>query len=41
MTNPKANDEWSEATSIQEFPTNSFGQVDFITEDEGSLKPAK
>jgi hypothetical protein len=40
-TTPKANSDWSDVSSIQEFPTNAFGQVDFITEDEGSLKPAK
>ena len=41
MTTPKSNSDWSESAAIQEFPTNAFGQVDFITEDEGSLKPAK
>ncbi len=39
-TNPKA-EEWVEKRSIQEFPTNAFGQIEFVNEDEGSLKPSK
>lgn len=31
---------WSEA-DLQEFPTTSFGQIEFVNEDEGSLKPSK
>ncbi len=30
-----------EKRSIQEFPTNAFGQIEFVNEDEGSLKPSK
>ncbi len=32
---------WNEKRSIQEFPTNAFGQIEFVNEDEGSLKPSK
>lgn len=27
--------------SIHEFPTDAFGQVEFLNEDEGSIKPSK
>lgn len=33
--------EWTEETAVQEFPTNAFGEINFINEDEGSIKPAK
>ena len=29
-------DEWSDIIDIHEFPTNAFGLIDFINEDEGS-----
>ena len=29
-------DEWSDVIDIHEFPTNAFGLIDFINEDEGS-----
>ena len=31
----------SDIQDIHEFPTNAFGLIDFINEDEGSEKPAK
>ena len=34
-------EEWSEETAIQEFPTNAVGEIHFINEDEGSIKPSK
>jgi hypothetical protein len=37
---PKVKD-WDDETHVQEFATNAFGQVDFISDDEGSIKPAK
>lgn len=49
-TNPKAaiarivsdgNAEWSEAANVHEFPTDAFGDIQFVNEDEGSLKPSK
>ena len=33
--------EWTEDVAVQEFPTNAFGEISFINEDEGSIKPAK
>ena len=37
----KEHDEWNEETAIQEFPTNAIGEIHFINEDEGSIKPSK
>ena len=34
-------EEWNEETAIQEFPTNAVGEIHFINEDEGSIKPSK
>ena len=34
-------DDWNDSTAISEFPTNAFGDIEFINEDEGSSKPAK
>ena len=33
--------EWSDETDVHEFPTNAFGTIDFLNEDEGSDKPSK
>ena len=38
---PGLYNEWSEDTAIQEFPTNAVGEIHFINEDEGSIKPSK
>lgn len=37
----KETGEWNESLAIQDFPTNAYGQIEFINEDEGSLKPSK
>lgn len=41
LTTEPTNSEWVEKRSILEFPTNAFGQIEFMNEDEGSLKPSK
>ena len=33
--------DWNEEWAIQEFPTNAVGEIYFINEDEGSIKPSK
>ena len=33
--------EWSDEADVHEFPTNAFGVIDFLNEDEGSEKPSK
>ena len=40
-TNKDTGTKWMEDKDIQEFPTNAFGQIEFVNEDEGSLKPSK
>ena len=34
-------EEWNEESTLQEFPTNAVGEIHFINEDEGSIKPSK
>ena len=34
-------EDWCNVQDIHEFPTNAFGLIDFINEDEGSEKPSK
>ena len=34
-------EEWNGELAIQEFPTNAVGEIHFINEDEGSIKPSK
>jgi hypothetical protein len=40
MVTPETN-EWSDINDVFEFPTNAYGLIDFINEDEGSEKPSK
>jgi len=34
-------EEWNYSSAVGEFPTNAFGDIEFINEDEGSSKTAK
>ena len=35
-----SSESWSDVTDIHEFPTNAFGLIDFINEDEGGETPS-
>ena len=34
-------EDWVYSSSIGEFQTNAFGDIEFLNEDEGSNEPAK